>query len=280
MGLDGSVMCRCFEQGRVKPPPVPREWLHIDEEGSLNLRPGHDSHEAIFKVDEWMQTACLHPDMNQASEHVANWPGYRAFQQALGRAGWDHFPTLRSELPESNGGLTPPSAAALALEELNRFRSLGEVGRDTFLVETATGEVLHRHIAVYRGVFLYGGGGKPRAGIGPFEFFVEDPATGAFLFRSVHFRQSRVEAPPGEEVVTLEDLNGGGTFRGPVSIRRDVPWPDGRWQDDQGRCNFILPSELHVEARVVTPADFDHILGPLERLFRASVETGNPVRWC
>jgi hypothetical protein len=38
--------------------------------------------------------------------------------------------------------------------------------------------------------------------------------------------------------------------------------------------------ELHVESRVVTPADFAHVVGPLEWLFRAALETGNPVRWC
>jgi hypothetical protein len=260
MGLDGSVLCKCFERGHVKDPPVPLGWLHIDD-------------------DEWMQTACPHPNMRHASEHVANWPGYRAFQQALGRVGWGSFPTLRSELPEANGGLTPPSAAAIALEELARFRALGEVGQDTFLVETATGEVLHRHIVAYEGVFLFGGGTRPRAGVGPYEFFVEDPASGVCLFRSARFRQTPVAAPPGEELVDLDDLDAGGTYRGPAAVRRYVPWPDGRWQDDHGRCNFVLPAELHVESRLATPADFDYILGPLERLFRAAVETGNPVRW-
>jgi len=59
-----------------------------------------------------------------------------------------------------------------------------------------------------------------------------------------------------------------------------VPWPDGRWQDDAGRCNSVQPAELHVAPRVVTPADFAHVVEPLERLFRASLETGNPVRRC
>jgi hypothetical protein len=30
----------------------------------------------------------------------------------------------------------------------------------------------------------------------------------------------------------------------------------------------------------VTPADFAHVVEPLDRLFRASLETDNPVRWC
>jgi hypothetical protein len=59
-----------------------------------------------------------------------------------------------------------------------------------------------------------------------------------------------------------------------------VPWPDGRWQDDAGRCNAVLPAELHVESRVVSPADFAHVVEPLERLIRASLERGNPIRRC
>jgi hypothetical protein len=59
-----------------------------------------------------------------------------------------------------------------------------------------------------------------------------------------------------------------------------VPWPGGRWQDDEERCNSVLPAELHVESRAVTPGDFAHVVGALVRLLRASVETGNPVRWC
>ncbi len=279
MGLDGSVRCRCFEQGRVKDPPVPLEWLHVDEEGYLNLRPEHDTDATFHQMYRWRQTACPHPDLRQASEHIANWAGYRAFQQAMSRVGWDNFPTLRTQLPEVNGGLMLPAAAVLALGELTHFRSLREVGRDSFLVETASGEVLHQHIGVYEGLFLYGGGDKPRAGVGPLGFFVEDPASGACLFRSAHFRQTRIEGPPAEDIVDLEDLDGGGRYRGPVAVRRYVPWPDGRWQADQCRCNFILPTELHVESRVVTPGNFSHIVDSLERLFQAAVETGNPVQW-
>ena len=58
-----------------------------------------------------------------------------------------------------------------------------------------------------------------------------------------------------------------------------IPWPDGRMQDDRGRCRFRYPEALHVEIRAVRSSDFEFILGPLERIFRASVETGNPVRW-
>jgi hypothetical protein len=66
MGLGGRVMCGCFLQGRVKESPVPLGWLDIDEEGDFNLRPEYDSDENFFKVSDWMQTACPHPDFSQA----------------------------------------------------------------------------------------------------------------------------------------------------------------------------------------------------------------------
>ncbi len=35
MGFDASVCCRCFEEGKLKPGPLPYEDLYIDEEGHL-----------------------------------------------------------------------------------------------------------------------------------------------------------------------------------------------------------------------------------------------------
>lgn len=38
MGLDASVRCRCFEEGKLKPGPVPVEDLYIDSDGYLASR--------------------------------------------------------------------------------------------------------------------------------------------------------------------------------------------------------------------------------------------------
>jgi hypothetical protein len=112
MGLDASVLCNCFRLGRTSEPPVPRDWLHIDREGYLELKPEHDSDASFHEVYEWMQTCCDHPDMRYVSEFIANWAGFRLFQQALSKSGWDRFPVLRRELPEVNGGLTIARYAA------------------------------------------------------------------------------------------------------------------------------------------------------------------------
>jgi hypothetical protein len=56
------------------------------------------------------------------------------------------------------------------------------------------------------------------------------------------------------------------------------PWPHAVAgqppEDDAGHLNSVLAAELHVESRVVTPAGFAHVVELLERVFRASVETG------
>jgi hypothetical protein len=286
MGLDASVMCNCFRQQRTSNPPVPREWLHIDEDGYLSLRPERESDEAFFKVYEWEQTACEHPGMEQASEHIGNWSGYRAFQEALEQAGWHLFPTLEAELPENNGGQTSPASARLCLEELACFRSLETLGEKACLVDSATGEEVHRHIAAYDGVFVWAGSVGLEVGLGEFDFFVRDASTGSDLFRSRHFRQRVLEPKRvgrdwdiGE--VELTNMDSGERFRSPVAVRgRQVPWPSGRWEDDEGRCNFAVPVEFHVEARPILPQDFDYTVTALEKVFRAAVETGNPVRWC
>src|SRR5215471_284517 len=108
MGLDAVVRCSCFEQGRTTKPPVPREWIGVDEHGYLALLPEHEEdEEAQEKFEEWLPDCCPHGGVF-ASAFVTNWTGYQAFCEALERVGWEHFPVLQAELPEGNDGLTPP----------------------------------------------------------------------------------------------------------------------------------------------------------------------------
>jgi hypothetical protein len=285
MGLDASVMCNCFRLGRTSEPPVPREWLHIDNDGYWSLKPEHDSDDLWYKVYEWEQTCCEHPEMEYASEHIANWAGYRLFQQALGRVGWERFPVLDHELPHSNGGQTEAPMAALALRELDEFRRVGDVGANVCLVDTATGSVIQRWIAGYHGRFILGGRSGLDAGFDESGFFIRDNQTEAEFFRATRFRQTILDPDsdpygPKPSLVRFEDLETGRTFECRVAVSgKAIPWPDGRMQDDKGRYRFDRPAELHVEVRAERSTDYEYILGPLERVFRASVETGNPVRW-
>src|SRR5882672_7915636 len=105
MGLDASVMCRCLADSKVALPKFAKS-VKIDEEGYLHLDESDSRNGLHMRFHEWMYKACAHPRMMISNEHIANWTSYRSFQQVLGVAGWQHFPTLQSELPSSNGGLT------------------------------------------------------------------------------------------------------------------------------------------------------------------------------
>src|SRR5579875_1713147 len=251
MGLDASVMCYCFRLGRTSEPPVPREWLHIDNDGYWSLKPEHDSDDLFYKVYEWEQTCCEHPEMRYASEHIANWAGYRLFQQALGRVGWERFPVFDHELPHANGGQMEAVTAALALRELDEFRRVTDVGSNVCLVDTATGEVIQEHVAVYEGRFILSGQSGLHAGLDRTGFFIRDHGTKAELFRATRFRQTILDPdsdPYGPEpsLVRFEDLDTGRTVECRIAVcGKAISWPDGRMQDDKGRYGFDRPAELH-----------------------------------
>jgi hypothetical protein len=279
-------MCNCFREGRTTDPPVPREWLVIDADGHIALLPERESGDLDRKVYEWEQSCCPHPGMDFACERIANWSGYRLFQEALAAVGPEHFPVLQSELPNSNGGVMSPRAASDALEELAYFSSLDVVGSNAFLVNTLTGESIFQHIACYEGIFILDGRNGVDVGIGEFEFFIRCPSTGTEHFRATRFHQSiknRDHRKSDDEPLQVEyvDLDTGERFQCNTAVSGNtIPWPDGRMQNDEGKCRFEYPQELHVEIRKVVPSDFAYILESLGKVFRAAVETGNPVRWC
>jgi hypothetical protein len=285
MGLDATVMCNCFREGKTTPPPVPRDWLEIDEDGYLNLKKEHESNENWIKHWEWEQSCCEHRGMDFVSEAISNWSGYRTFQEALGDVGWRHFPVLREQLPNSNDGLTPSAASAEALRELDVFASAAEIGTKTVLVDTASGAGLYEHIAAYDGIFIYASATRGiNVGISEFEFFAVDTTSGEHVFRATRFRQfnkTGKELSGDGDGVVWENLDAGVAYESGIAISgKQIPWEDGRWQDSAGRCRFEYPSEFHVEQRPRMAAEFDHIVRALRVVFAASVNTGNPVRWC
>ena len=93
--------------------------------------------------------SCVTPESGSGAGRA-----YAAFCEALGKAGWSRFPTLR-ELPGDNSSETAPPAAAEALRELALFRSLDQIGEGTFLVDTATNEAIHYRVEVDEGVMFW-----------------------------------------------------------------------------------------------------------------------------
>jgi hypothetical protein len=285
MGLDASVSCTCYREGRAAPPPVPRELIVVDDDGWLELDLPYDGNEERFaQYDGWCSTACEHEDMSVARVRVSNWSGYRAFQQALGHAGWERFPILRAELPNANYGSTSATASALALDELAGFRERPDLGHDWFLVDGDTGEVLHRYIAAYDGKVLYGGAAGVDIGFDERGLFVitrTQPARE--LFRAMRVEQRLLdpdrETTVGPGPVEFIDLDSGRRLETTAALSgRQIPWRD-KMHNEEGKLRSSYPRHLQVERRTITAADFEFVLQPLEEVFRAAVATGNPVRW-
>ncbi|GAA2605281.1 hypothetical protein SMC26_11100 [Actinomadura fulvescens] len=265
MGLDAFVRCRCWQDGIFNEPPFSRDLIAVDAEGYLGLTVPYEGNEELDRAFyQWIEgDACPHADMELVSVRVSNWGGYRIFQEALRSAGCEHFPVLCAELPDGNGGSLPPDLARTALAELDFFRHRAELGEETRLVDEESGKTLATYVAGYEGVFTWDGSTRHQAGVDPRGFFVrglEEPHEEEF--RSLRFTQEqvgerRVRFSDGERTVTL-------TLSGPVRA------------DSEGR----YPRRLQVVSAPVTAADFAYILEPLEAVFRASIETGNPVQWC
>lgn len=279
MGLDASVMCTCYAEGKIKTPPN-ADRVHVDEEGFLSLDlpwEGHTAEHIAFM--DWTMIACAHPRMEAAHEHIGNWATYRLFQEALGDAGWDHFPTLRRTLPNNNDGLASTAQATSCLDELAVFERLyrAEVSA---LFDSDTGDVLHEHVRSYEGVFLLGGTGFD-VGVDDAGLFVrERAAPRRECFRAMRIEQRPLELEGGVDGAELVDLDG--TARRIVRMRihgHAIPWPDGRMQNDEHRFRFSCPTRLHVARTSRTAGAFRDVLRALSNVFRASVSTGNPVRW-
>jgi hypothetical protein len=259
MGLDAVVRCRCLEDGLAAPPPFAVE---LDEEGWLT-RVDRDDDAAWEQFHRWLAKACRHPEMEYATEHISNWGGYRGFQDALRRLGGaGSFPVLTDELPEANGGQTSAGAAAAALRELERFLGEDASWSHPVLVDQE-GELLATRVDAYDGVFSFSPDGNlALTDEGTLVVLRDD----AVVFASVDFEQ--VAAADGS--TTFRDVATG------VCIDR-VPSVESWSADAEGPGP--MPARLHVELQRESARDYAWIVERLERIFRASVETGNPVQW-
>jgi hypothetical protein len=287
MRFYATVMCNCWKLGLTTEPPFPRDCVQLDQNGYLNLRPEFDNKDYWSPFLDWIQNCCAHQRMDYASEYISNGTGHTFFRQALERAGAELFPVLCAELSKAYGGQTYSAQSKLALIELERFKQLPSLGQDAALVDES-GYVLFEHIAArYKGVFfrdMRSDGEGVDIGIGESEFFIKDRKTHADIFRARRVRQTlldcRTEDTRYKGRVEFLNLDSGATCTTTTALTRGpIPWPDGRMQNDQRQLQFIYPTEFHVEIRNCSPSSFEYILQPLLKIFAASVETGNPVRW-
>ena len=262
LGLDAAVRCRCWEDGLCTPTRL-APHIYVDAASNiLAIDLSWDLFEKeIREFDQWVESACAHPGMDQAGEWISNWPGVRCFQNALRTAGRDKFRTLLSEIPDNNGGLTSPEAARNCLKELEHFESLDTFGQHVELTDSEAGRVIATRVEAYDGWFATHG----RTG---YTFSLE--ADGCLqighdqlgiVFRSKEFEQ--VKEAEGRFVYT--DLTTG--------VR--CVCPDGLQDDETSE----YPTKLKGVVGSDGAARYAHEIAALRRVFSAAIEVNHPVSW-
>lgn len=131
MGLGATVRCRCFEEGKLKPGPVPLDGLYVDDEGYLASRKldaarkrlDHRRFDARYgeledEFYEWTESCCEHGDEEVwVSAQCGSFPlsiaPYEEVWMVGGkicfyRAGCDpvettHFKQIMPEAPDGKG---------------------------------------------------------------------------------------------------------------------------------------------------------------------------------
>ena len=287
MGLEASVMCTCYAEGKSAPFPFP-ERLIMNADGFPDLlpAPGADPEGDMRLLATWMADACEHPGMTLARAYVSNWADYRAFLNALESAGAERFPTLLRELPpEDTVGVMLSEAAAATLSELDAFAALEQVGSNIFVVDADTGDKLYAYVPEYEGIFIWDGRHGHNVGVDAEGLFIVD----IWELLRVVFRARRVEQrllepalteSTGDGLIEYIDLDTGRRIECKTAIPgKEIPWPDGRMRNDEGRFRLDYPRHIGVEERPLTPTDFETITAALRQVMQAAVTTGNPVRW-
>ncbi|MNS32452.1 hypothetical protein D3C72_645390 [compost metagenome] len=291
MGLDAAVYCNCWRDGKTTEPPIPREWVNVDEDGwvwnsnprwSSGLRPGCEAYDRAIEIDvlfdTWQRSeACQHEDMCLAKVWVSNWAGVSGFRQALRMAGEDRFQTVLAELPMGNGGTVPPETAARMLDELDAFLALDGYGSLAVLLDEDTGEEVWRVAEGHRSLFQGSGKEQLTFNVDQHGFVIigkkkvrEVRPFGPIklaLNRTVRdevFRSLRFTHQPTDVGVEYRDVETGTVFISQMPIG----------DQDQPRVR-----RFRVGFKQQDPADYTHEVEALTTVCRTSVESGNPVAW-
>lgn len=279
MGLDASVRCRCFEEGLLRPGPVPVEDLYIDEEGWLSSRTLDYARERLdrdeFKeqygaledaFNEWLLHPCAHEDGFCCDEWISNWSGVGHFEDLVEECGGrDRYPLLSGLLPHSNGGMYPAEKAAPTLAELDRF--LEEVSgiREWVLEDAETHEEVWTSTA--GGSFTWMYGLVQRIGMRGGRVFFMGPG-GSFVETS-HFRQVPRGKPARDGSVEMDILC--------LDTSQHI------WAfDSVGPESEPKTEREFIVVQRDAPFLFEGKYGTGERIrhvLQASLETGNPILW-
>lgn len=277
MPLRARVRCRCWEEGRTAPPPVPREAIQFDDQGMLQVDPELPVNDRLLlALLDWREGGCEHRDMAIRDESVAPWIRYHFFYQAVAQLGWDEFPSLEQALPRTKKNQVPPEVAALTLDELEAFRAAVERGMEAACLVVEETEAVILQVPSERKARALAG-----ASTGIDLVLTRDGAVlerakdKTPLFRSRAFRQ-HVRFSHGDEQVEGADLvdeQTGEVFDSPVVFGLDGMHRAGRRQVD------AFAGRLSVRLRPLSAADFADVLDPFTRALEGAVEVGHNLVW-
>lgn len=274
MGISASVMCRCYQEGRTTPCPLPDQFV-ADPEGMPSLawthEPDEDEAAAAYEaLQAWLATCCPHPNLIYAQEFIASWKGFQAFSDALEELGAAHFPHLLAHLPDGEEGVTPPETAALMLAELDDFAHAQSTVRHPVLIDDERGEVISMGSHILSGALAVDTLTGLDIGFNAQGFFIRDRwEMNRLLFQSMHFEQRLLH--PDVPQVEYVDLASG---RALVCNTPFGPMMTG--EDGLPRMALL---RMRVELQPSAQNRFAYIIDPLRRILQAAVDMRHPVRW-
>lgn len=280
MGLDATVRCRCFEEGKLKPGPVPMSDVYVDEEGYLSShkldaarrRFTYRQFDARYgdlqrKFMHWAESCCEHAGGDYCSEWVSNWAGCAEFESLVEDAGGEaEFPLLSKLLPQANGGTYPAEMAAATLTELDRFVKkvsdvdewvLCDVENDAEIWTSTKEESFTWMMGPYDEVRMIGGK-------------VCFSHAGLPSVETVHFKQVPLGKPGrgGCQRMEIFCLDTGATTETFDSIGPEgAPKIEREFYVTSKKAPFLYEGKYWTAERI-------------RNLLVASLETGNPIRWC
>ena len=284
MGLDAFVRCRCFEEGKLKPGPMPLEDLYIDDEdhicskfldqkleelGSDLFWERYGDLESDFL--DWIDNACEHEYGEICSERVGNFCGLLSIDAVLSSdEGESKYPLLNNMLPDGNGGLYPVEKAQPTLDELDRFIEEHAKVQGYQLIDEETHKVIFSR-AFDDGFCMYCDGNINYGFAKDKMYFHQNKLSQSY--QTDHFYQIPADdyKQTQKVVVYCDDPNNCEsnfrmTLRGPIDIKLD---------------NSVLRS-FSVQKATLDFKETSHFwrLNKIRNLLIASIETKHPIIWC
>lgn len=263
MSYSAYVCCNCYKEGKaVRPPheeyvtitPLGIEFNFPQKWWSRKARPANE------KFYNWLSSACQHPDMIYAHEHLTNISGMASFRSAINETGL--FPIISSQLPENNGGFLPLELTHGFLKELETLENCSAAEEIIHLFETKTKRTVYSINTKYVEAFALLGGHGLFFTLSVEGFSVLNKQS-ELLFRAHSFSQVK----EFDKYWFINSKNGT-RFLSPLPIEMGTNNPVANSIDFNTETSALLLRE-----------NYSYIISPLKKLCLAALETNNPVCW-